>query len=326
MLKKVLTSFLVTNIGLYAFVDEAKQSLHASLDNPFTRKYESKEDINSSINILELEDKFRQLLINSLIPNLSISFDNKFSLFEQKDSFKLLDNTSPLDEEKIECEKSPYTLFDNNQLKQELNGNYYNEIQSQDYSAVSNFINNILLFNNLELLNSQYLVFVDTNKQLIYIIYYSKENNTFQILGKDLVTTGDYKLGNKYFNTPHLIIDRSIFVKNDWKAEGTGRMGFGPKGSRIRYLGDHIINKSGTKFANQPGGGYFKLSLALHTSNKNGDKKLGSRVSHGCVRVSKFMLQFLDKTGMLDGKAGKYLIIGDYTKEISQMKVISNNS
>lgn len=334
MLKKVVTTFLIVNLWIYSFVDDTKKKLYANLNNANYWNFQT-ESVDNNWNQFLLYNDYSQLL-QKLLPFFNISYllNNKFDVFQNTNSFVLKENSVSIksklnifDSSQVESSgSSNYLSFDNVQLQKELNWNYYDETQSQDYIKISSFISSLIDFNKIQLEESQYLTFVDTNKQLMYIIYYFKDNNSFEILWKDLVTTWDYKLWNKFFNTPHLIIDRSMFVKNDWKAEWTWKMWFWPKWSRIRYLWDHIINKSWTKFATETWWWYFRLSLAIHTSNKNWDKKLWSRVSHWCVRVSKFMLNFLDKTWILDWKAWKYLIIWDSNSDITQIKVIQNNS
>lgn len=312
---------IIANLSMYSCIDEVSANLSENLSDLSWRSITSSEfqNISKFTNSADFEFQlYTKWLLFSTLANIHSDY---FSIFVSSDNFKLNSNFYSNTQQ-----TSQFTIFDNASLQNELNWNYYDESQVQDFNRINEFLSNLVAINNIELNESQYLTFVDTNKQLLYVVYYSLDSNSFQVLWKDLVTTWNYKLWNKFFNTPHLIIDRSKFVKNDWKAEWTWKMWFWPKWSRIRFLWDHIINKTWTKFATEPWWWYFRLSLALHTSNNNWDKKLWTRVSHWCIRVSKFMLNFLDKTWILDWKSWKYLIIWDYNSQVSQMKFIPDNS
>ena len=177
---------------------------------------------------------------------------------------------------------------------------------------------------------SKYFVYVDRNpaKQLIFICFFDSFCKNVNIIGADIVSTGN-PVRKGHFLTPVGVFENT--VKNfGYRALGTkndkGWKGLGEKGSRIWDFGwQKTEYKNGGK----------QIRLLIHATDPiYGEKRLGKRDSKGCIRISAKLNKFLDHYGVLDDDyeknrnmkraswllrndrkpiafAGKYLIVGD---------------
>lgn len=182
---------------------------------------------------------------------------------------------------------------------------------------------------------SQYLVFVDRNpkKQLAMVGYYSQETGQVEIIGWDKCSTGNPTHGRDYHFTPTGVFANTI-DHFSFRAAGTknknGWRGYGRKNCRVWDFGYQATTKpiKGREQARE-------IRLLMHaTDPDNGEPKLGTPQSKGCVRISDKLDKFLDFYGIIDAEyeadifrksvatlllqdrmpaiaAGKYLIIGD---------------
>lgn len=178
---------------------------------------------------------------------------------------------------------------------------------------------------------SQYFVFVDRNekRQNAMVGFFKADDGSISILGWDRVSTGDPSR-SRHFLTPTGIFENSI--KNpSFRARGTknakGWRGFGIKHSRVWDFGwQRTIRK------NYPA----TIRMMMHATDPVwGEKRLGTRDSKGCIRISAKMNNFLDIYGIIDrdyidhpkseasGRVlrkdrktiifpGRYLVIGDF--------------
>ncbi|MFK7780588.1 MAG: hypothetical protein QM490_05650, partial [Candidatus Gracilibacteria bacterium] len=145
--------------------------------------------------------------------------------------------------------------------------------------------------------DNEYLFYIDKLTQRNFLIHHSS-GGKIEIIGYDKISTGNPKRGKKYFETPDLIINRvkgtKPIYKGDWSAEGTDSKGY-------------IINKDGKKIP-----AYVNFHFAMHKTTPRATTQLGRKLSHGCIRMTPFTVDLLDKQKILDGKKGKYIIVGDY--------------
>lgn len=182
---------------------------------------------------------------------------------------------------------------------------------------------------------SQYFVYVDRNPsvQLVVIGFYDAGRDRIEILGADLVSSGNLEKGGDYFETPTGVFEN--MVENfSYRALGTpnqeGWRGLGAKDSRVWDFGDQ---KSIKKYKN--GNTISQMRLLMHSTDPDkGEPRLGRIDSKGCVRISQGLNRFLDAYAILDlnyedwaktkpdswllkkertpvATPGKFLIIGD---------------
>jgi len=184
-------------------------------------------------------------------------------------------------------------------------------------------------------LGSQYFLYVDRNPamQTIFVCFYDAAAGRVELLGYDLVSSGDIRRGADYFETPTGVFEH-VLENFDYRALGTpnaeGWRGLGEKDSRV------------WDFGYQPGMKTYKtgttrsqLRLLLHATDPvAGEERLGRIDSKGCIRISKGLNYFLDIHAVLDGHyeewaktkpanwllrkerkpvslPGRYLVVGD---------------
>lgn len=148
----------------------------------------------------------------------------------------------------------------------------------------------------------QYFLVVDRNpsKQLIALSFYDPVTNGVSLLGFTKVSTGNPKrLG--HYETP-VGVFRNLPENMSYRALGTrnskGWRGFGVKGSRVWDFG---WQKS-RNFKNPD----IDIRMLMHaTDPDNGEKRLGTVDSKGCVRIPAKLNSFLDLHGFLDSEFEK---------------------
>ncbi len=149
---------------------------------------------------------------------------------------------------------------------------------------------------------SQYFLLVDRNPdtQIISLAFLNIEEKEVVILGSGKTSTGN-PLRNGYYETPI-----GVFLNTpsnmSYRALGTrnskGWRGFGVKGSRVWDLG---WQKS--KNVKNPD---INIRMLIHATDPDaGEKRLGTRDSKGCIRLSAKFNYFLDHHGILDAEFEK---------------------
>ena len=149
--------------------------------------------------------------------------------------------------------------------------------------------------------HSQYFVYADVNPktQLIFVCYYDAQTQKIEVVGTDLISSGELNKGFDYYVTPTGVFEN--LVENfGYRALGTpnqeGWRGLGPKGCRVWDFG---YQKSVKIYK----GGQTKseMRLLLHATDPvAGEVRLGRADSKGCVRISQGLNHFLDKFAILD--------------------------
>ncbi|MDP2703842.1 MAG: L,D-transpeptidase [bacterium] len=147
--------------------------------------------------------------------------------------------------------------------------------------------------------SSQFFLLVDRNPdaQIAFLAFYDREEEERKVvlLGADKISTGNPKRRG-YFETPVGVFENSP-SNFSYRALGTknshGWRGLGVKGSRVWDLGWQRALKQN----NEP----IDIRLLVHATDPgNGEPRLGTVQSKGCVRISARLNQFLDYYGVLD--------------------------
>jgi len=184
-------------------------------------------------------------------------------------------------------------------------------------------------------LDSQYFLYVDRNPamQAIFVCFYDAASGSVELLGHDLISSGDIKRGADFFETPTGVFEH-VLENFDYRALGTpnaeGWRGLGEKDSRVWDFG----YQTGLK-TYKNGITRSQLRLLLHATDPvAGEERLGRIDSKGCIRISKGLNHFLDIHAILDmhyeewaktkpanwllrkerkpvAFQGKYLVVGD---------------
>lgn len=144
---------------------------------------------------------------------------------------------------------------------------------------------------------SQYFLLVDRNpkSQVVSLAFFDAGENTIVLVGSSKTSTGNPKrLG--YYETPTGVF-RNLPQNMSYRALGTrnerGWRGLGVKGSRIWDLG--------WQTSKHHKGGPIDIRMLVHATDPDqGEKRLGTRDSQGCVRISAKLNYFLDHYGILD--------------------------
>jgi hypothetical protein len=191
-------------------------------------------------------------------------------------------------------------------------------------------------------LDSQYFIYVDRNPamQAIFVCFYDAAAGRVELLGHDLISSGDIARGADYFQTPTGVFEH-VLENFDYRALGTpnaeGWRGLGEKDSRVwdfGYQSGLKIYKNGTTRS--------QLRLLLHATDPvAGEERLGRIDSKGCIRISKGLNHFLDIHAILDwhyeqwaktkpanwllrkerqpvSQPGRYLVVGDSSQTAAQ--------
>jgi hypothetical protein len=149
--------------------------------------------------------------------------------------------------------------------------------------------------------HSQYFLYVDRNPamQSIFVAFYNARTGQVELLGEDLISSGDIRKGGDYFETPTGVFEH-VVDNFGYRALGTpnaeGWRGLGEKDSRVwdfGYQSGLKTYKNGTTMS--------QLRLLLHATDPvGGEERLGRVDSKGCIRISKGLNYFLDIHGILD--------------------------
>ena len=146
--------------------------------------------------------------------------------------------------------------------------------------------------------SSQFFLLVDRNPdaQIAFLAFYDqdKKEDAVLLLGADKTSTGNPKRRG-YFETPIGVFENSP-QNFSYRALGTknsnGWRGLGAKGSRVWDLGwQRTLKQNGEQ---------AEIRLLVHaTDPDNGESRLGTIQSKGCIRISARLNQFLDYYGVL---------------------------
>ena len=156
--------------------------------------------------------------------------------------------------------------------------------------------------------DTQFVSVVDLNRQLFIVLLYVYDENTFYIIGSDLISSGNInreaevkKGADHYLKTPSGIFE----VTKGWRSDGKYNLdnitlAYGSKGRFIYYLGKqqtiryNTFDKNGTKIYDKTKWKLIKdeLNFAIHSHKSTA--KMGTPYSHGCIRMSDELNYFLD--------------------------------
>lgn len=157
----------------------------------------------------------------------------------------------------------------------------------------------------------QYMVIVDRAKQFSALVYFSAGEGKYKIVGNfgAMTSTGSQRPNVKSWATPMGAYNLQPFIdkrvasgRPEWRTEGTGGAGFGPKGSRVFHLGYVDVNSKWGKNA----------SIAMHKTSRAAQADLGRATkSHGCIRVADGFIDLLGEKRLIDSEYGHHVIVGD---------------
>lgn len=215
--------------------------------------------------------------------------------FDYKANLKILQNceyfATPFNNTQVNSKN--FKKFDNAENLKLIFAENIKNSQSLDDLLNETIINHIKE-KELKLDKPQYIGYINLNTQTFYI-YYFNENQEFNFIGKSLISSGNKNRGKKFFETPEVLVDRSLYINGDWYAEGTESKGFGNQGEKIFWLGIHN-----------------DIHLAMHTTTPYGVENLGKKFSKGCIRVSPMFNKILRETSIFDVKLGKFILIDKF--------------
>ena len=179
---------------------------------------------------------------------------------------------------------------------------YWDKIQNILYNKKDIFLD-----------KSQFVSLIDLSKQLYVLTIWHENTRTFSYIGSDLISSGDMSKESTiqygedhYFNSPTGIFK----VQSGWRSEGkilqdNYTLPYGKKGRYIYYLGKqnsvryNTFDKNGKKILlpNEWNIITDKLEFAMHAHRSY--FPLGSRASHGCIRMSNDLNIFIDNNYVL---------------------------
>lgn len=147
----------------------------------------------------------------------------------------------------------------------------------------------------------QFFVWADRNPraQIIVVCFYDATSKRIEIIGADLISSGNIEKGGDYFQTPTGVFEN--LVENfSYRAQGTpnqeGWRGLGAKDSRVWDFGDQRGLK---KY--KDGNTLSQMRLLMHSTDPDrGEQRLGRTDSKGCIRISQGLNRFLDTHAILD--------------------------
>ncbi|WP_024786696.1 MULTISPECIES: L,D-transpeptidase [unclassified Lebetimonas] len=184
----------------------------------------------------------------------------------------------------------------------------YHSISYKNFLFYRNIIRKLINDRLIYLKNKEFIFLVDRGIQKAFIFNYNKKYNNISYIGSSKVSTGNPRLNSRndrYFQTPIMIINRKKYLRGDWKTDKTNFQEYGAKNNRIFYLGKHNIPIDDNSHI------FREVHLAIHSTNPIDTKLLGHKASRGCIRISSNLDKILNKSGIIDGKKGKYVIVID---------------
>lgn len=156
----------------------------------------------------------------------------------------------------------------------------------------------VLIRRNLTKFDStQFFLLVDRNhaEQKAFLAFYNVATGKVSLIGGDKASTGNPNRRG-YFETPTGVFENSP-SNMSYRALGTknslGWRGLGAKGSRVWDLGwQRTVKQRG-----EP----MDIRLLVHATDPDqGEKRLGTIQSKGCIRVTSRFNKFMDYYGILD--------------------------
>ena len=185
----------------------------------------------------------------------------------------------------------------------------YTNIDNKYIKRLEIKVKYMLLDKNIN--ENEFISVVDLKKQLFILLL--KTKNKFSIIGVDLISSGEINkevevvLGeDHYFKTPAGVYS----IKSGWRSDGTFKednvtLKYGLKDRFIYYIGMvdtvryNTFTKDGTKLYDKEQWKLLadKVNLAMHSYTQS--SVLGVKDSHGCIRISNELNDFLDKNNVL---------------------------
>ncbi len=177
-----------------------------------------------------------------------------------------------------------------------LDENYWNKAKER------------LLDNSDHFLNSQFVTLVDLSKQILIVVLWDKNEQTFFPIGFDFISTGNMekekmvtKGEDHYFKTPSGLFS----IHSGWRSKGevyddNVTMPYGNKDTFVFYFGKqssiryNTFDKDNKKIYDKNAWSIItdRLEFAMHAHISG--VGLGHPQSHGCIRMTNELNAFLD--------------------------------
>jgi len=159
-----------------------------------------------------------------------------------------------------------------------------------------------------KLVSSQFLSLVDLSNQVLILILWDNENKIFYPIGFDFISSGNMEKeiqvingDDHYLKTPSGIFS----IQSGWRSKGeiledNITMPYGQKGRFVFYFGKqksiryNTLDENGSKTLDKNRWKLIKgeLEFAIHAHRSS--VSLGEPHSHGCIRMSNELNEFLD--------------------------------
>ncbi len=159
-----------------------------------------------------------------------------------------------------------------------------------------------------KLFSSQFLTLIDLSNQVLILILWDHQNKIFYPIGYDFISSGNIEKeiqvingDDHYLKTPSGIFS----IQSGWRSKGEVlddniTMPYGNKDRFVFYFGKqesvryNTIDENGTKIEDKSKWKLIKgeLEFAIHAHRSS--VSLGEPHSHGCIRMSNELNEFLD--------------------------------
>lgn len=156
--------------------------------------------------------------------------------------------------------------------------------------------------------SSQFLSLIDLSNQVLIVILWDNENKIFYPIGYDFISSGNMEKevqvingDDHYLKTPSGVFS----IQSGWRSKGeiledNITMPYGQEGRFVFYFGKqesvryNTLDENGSKIEDKSRWKLIKdeLELAIHAHQSS--LSLGKPHSHGCIRMSHELNEFLD--------------------------------
>lgn len=158
------------------------------------------------------------------------------------------------------------------------------------------------------LFSSQFLTLIDLSNQVLILILWDQQDKTFHPIGFDFISSGNMEKeiqvingDDHYLKTPSGVFS----IESGWRSKGQTledniTMPYGNKGRFVFYFGKqdsvryNTLDENGSKIEDKSKWKLIKdkLEFAIHAHQSS--VSLGKPHSHGCIRMSNELNEFLD--------------------------------
>ena len=201
-----------------------------------------------------------------------------------------------IERDKLELDPSTEILLKKRDAKFTLDERYWNLAQKHLWNVRENFS------------SSQFLTLVDLSKQVLILVLWDNEKETFYPIGFDFISGGNMDKEMQVINGDdhYLKTPAGLFsIQSGWRSDGkiledNITMPYGKKDRFVFYFGKQMsvryntFDKNGTKILDASKWQLItdELELAIHAHKST--TSFGRAHSHGCIRMTNELNIFLD--------------------------------